>query len=80
MEPTAFEPDGGWEAIEHNGSWSFPRRLQPGDRIRVTRGPLMGLAGLGVKQSSHERVAILLSLLGAKRRVSMAAAEVVAMR
>ena len=67
-------------AIEHNELVELPWRLRPGHRIRVTRGPLMGLAGLGVKQSSHERVAILLSLLGAKRRVSMAAAEVVAMR
>jgi len=41
---------------------------------------LIGLAGLCVEQSSRERVAILLSLLDAKRRVSMAAAEVVAMR
>ena len=67
-------------AIEHNGLVELPWRLQPGDRIQVTCGPLMGLAGLCIEQSSHARVAILLSLLGAKRRISMAAAEVVAMR
>ena len=60
-------------AIEHNGLVELPWRLQPGDRIRVTHGPLMGLSGLCVEQSSHERVTILLSLLGAKPRVAMAA-------
>jgi hypothetical protein len=39
-----------------------------------------GLAGLCVEQTGHERVAILLSLLGASRRVTMAAGDVVAVR
>jgi hypothetical protein len=39
--------------------------VQRGDRIRVTRGPLAGFHGLYAGQSSHERVSILLVLLGA---------------
>jgi hypothetical protein len=39
--------------------------VQRGDRIRVTRGPLAGFHGPYAGQSSHERVSILLVLLGA---------------
>jgi transcription antitermination factor NusG len=52
--------------------------LQRGDRIRVTRGPLAGFHGLYAGQSSHERVSILLVLLGAT--ASFPAANVAAAR
>jgi transcriptional antiterminator RfaH len=57
-----------------------PPRLQPGDSIRVTCGPLTGFAGLYAGQTSQERVLILLSLLGAARQVALPSGDVVAMR
>ena len=56
----------------------LPRRgeLQPGDRVRVTRGPFQGLAGLYAGQSAGERVAVLLTMLGAARQVVLPAADV----
>ena len=35
----------------HAGLVELPWRLQPGDRVRVSRGPLTGLNGLCVGQS-----------------------------
>jgi len=57
-----------------------PPRIKLGDRVRVTRGPLAGLAGLCVEQTAHERVAILLHVLGGARRVTVPAASVEAVR
>ena len=66
-------------AREIGGLVELPQ-LKPGDRVRVTRGPFAGLAGLCVEQTAHERVAILLSLLGAARQVGLPSADVVAVR
>ena len=44
---------------ERGGLVTLPWRLQPGDRIKVTRGLFAGRGGLG--QTSRERVLILLS-------------------
>ncbi len=50
---------------ERNGFVMLPRReLAPGDRVRVTHGPLRGLAGLYDGMRGRERVAILLGVLG----------------
>jgi transcriptional antiterminator RfaH len=50
---------------ERNGFITLPRRgVAPGDRVRVTAGPLRGLEGLCAEMRPHERVAILLSTLG----------------
>ena len=46
----------------------------------MTRGLLSGLAGLYAGQAPHERVLILLSLLGAARRVMLRAGDVEAVR
>jgi transcriptional antiterminator RfaH len=43
--------------------------MKTGDRVRVTRGPLVGLGGLYAGQAPHERVAVLLTLLGGQTRV-----------
>ena len=40
--------------------------------MRAVRGPLSGLGGLYAGQAPHERVAILLTLLGGLRRVTLA--------
>jgi transcriptional antiterminator RfaH len=47
--------------------------FQPGDRVRITDGPLMGFSGLVDGMRSHERVAVLLKLLG---RVELPAVDV----
>jgi transcriptional antiterminator RfaH len=48
-----------------------PPGMKPGDHVRVTRGPLVGLAGLYAGQAPHERVAVLLTLLGGQPRVTL---------
>jgi hypothetical protein len=48
--------------------------------VRITRGLFSGQAGLCVGQSSHERVLILLTMLGGARQVTLPAADVVAVR
>ena len=53
-----------------------PPRLRPGGRVRVTGGPFRGHLGLCAGMAPHERVIILLSLLGSKTRVSVAAGDV----
>lgn len=44
--------------------------FQPGERIRVAAGPLVGLQGL-VSDVSQERVVVLMQLLGQDTRVSL---------
>jgi transcriptional antiterminator RfaH len=56
---------------EVHGAVELPEApgLRAGDRVRVTRGPLVGLGGLYAGQAPHERVAVLLTLLGGQTRV-----------
>ena len=58
---------------EHNGLVELPRRdgLKPGDRVRVLAGPLQGQLGLYADQRPHERVLVLLALLGGQQRVEL---------
>jgi|SRR6516225_2169314 transcriptional antiterminator RfaH len=51
---------------EVNGAINLPRRneFQVGDQVRILAGPFQGLCGLYQGQRAHERVAILLGLLG----------------
>lgn len=51
-------------------------QFQPGDKVRVINGPLTGLSGLVSTMQPHERVAILLKLLGSIRPVELAEADV----
>jgi len=66
-------------ARERNGFIMLPPPLRPGDRVRVTRGPLEGLGGLCAGMAPRERVLVLLSMLGARRQVTLPAASVEAL-
>ncbi len=57
-----------------------PKRMKPGGRIKITRGLFAGRDGLYLGQTSRERLLVLLTLLGASRRVALPAADVVAVR
>jgi transcriptional antiterminator RfaH len=57
-----------------------PRGLQAGDRVRVTHGPFTGLAGLYASMNGHERVAVLLQLLGGQTRVTLSRGDVEAVK
>jgi transcription antitermination factor NusG len=48
-----------------------PRGLHVGDPVRVLRGPFVGKLGLYAGQAPHERVAVLLALLGGQQRVTL---------
>jgi transcriptional antiterminator RfaH len=59
-------------ARELDGVVELPdRQLRPGAPIRVINGPLTGLTGLVAGMNGHERIGVLLSLLGAERRVEI---------
>jgi transcriptional antiterminator RfaH len=66
-------------AREHNGLIVLPApaptspSFQPGDRVRITTGPLTGFSGLVAGMRPHQRVEVLLQLLG---RVEMPAVDV----
>jgi transcription antitermination factor NusG len=47
-----------------------------GERLHIVRGALQGLDGLYQGQAPHERVRVLLSLLGAPRVIELAADDV----
>jgi transcriptional antiterminator RfaH len=51
-------------------------QFQPGDRVRVKSGPLVGLPGLVSTMRPHQRVEMLLQMLGGQQRVDLAAADV----
>jgi transcriptional antiterminator RfaH len=58
---------------EVRGAVELPQPLQPtglhaGDRVRVTRGPLVGFAGLYVGMSGRQRIEVLLTMLGGPTR------------
>jgi transcriptional antiterminator RfaH len=60
---------------ERNGLIELPKspKLRRGDAIRVIHGPLQGLRGLYEGMKPHERVAVLLRILGARQRVELPA-------
>jgi transcriptional antiterminator RfaH len=58
---------------ERNGLIELPKpRLEPGARVKVLSGPLAGQIGLLGALRPHERVLVLLRLLGGERRVELA--------
>jgi transcriptional antiterminator RfaH len=69
----AIVPDTILDAIrrrERNGTVELPRaQLKIGASVRVRAGPFEGRRGLYAGQAPHERVAVLLALLGSRRRV-----------
>ena len=58
---------------ERNGLIELPQRsgLKLGDRVRVLHGPLAGQLGLFAGMRAHERVLVLLALLGGQQRVEL---------
>jgi transcriptional antiterminator RfaH len=62
-------------ARERNGLVELPKlpRFKPGDTVRIGRGAFQGRLALYADQPAPERVAILLQLLGAERRLELAA-------
>jgi transcriptional antiterminator RfaH len=50
-----------------------PRGLQRGDRVKIVRGPFANHLALYAGQSAHERVAVLLQLLGGQWRTELPA-------
>jgi transcriptional antiterminator RfaH len=60
-------------ARERGGLVELPKPSgpKPGDRVRVLAGPLQGQLGLFAGQRPHERVLVLLTLLGGQQRVEL---------
>jgi transcriptional antiterminator RfaH len=50
-----------------------PPRLAPGDRVRIVQGPFTDHLALYAGQTSHDRVAVLLKLLGGQHRAELRA-------
>ena len=60
----------GLRARERDGFVELPsnRLLQVGDKVRIVRGPFLDQFALYAGQTAHERVAVLLTLLGSSQR------------
>ena len=66
---------------ERNGAVEFPkRRLQHGDRVEILAGPFRGHLAIYAGMSAHERVAVLLQILGGQQRVTLAQRHVEAIK
>jgi transcriptional antiterminator RfaH len=50
-----------------------PPKFRAGDRVRVIHGPFAGHVGLYAGMKPHERVEVLLAILGGSQRVTLAA-------
>jgi hypothetical protein len=59
-----------------DGFIELPKR-QRGDRIRIRRGPFAGHEGLVAGMSAHERIRVLLGVLGGQSTVIVAERDVV---
>src|SRR5262249_14506131 len=60
-------------ARERGGLIELPLRekFRTGEAVRITHGPFSGLSGLYQGQRPHERVLVLLALLGGEQRVEL---------
>ena len=67
---------------ERNGLVELPRRdgLKAGDQVRILAGPFEGYLGLHAGMRPHERVLVLLALLGGEQRVELARENIEAVR
>ena len=59
----------------HKGLIELPKppRVQPGDAVRILRGPFEGKLAIYAGMKPRARVEVLLSLLGSQQRVMLAA-------
>jgi transcription antitermination factor NusG len=66
---------GALRARERGGLIELPRppRFNPGDRMQVMRGPFAGCVGLYAGMKPHQRIEVLLAILGGAQRVTLAA-------
>ena len=66
---------------ERNGAielpWCGPRR---GDQVRILRGPFQGACAIFADMKPHERVEVLLMLLGGERPITLAQKDVAVIR
>src|SRR6516162_47585 len=67
---------------ERNGLVELPRRdgLKAGDQVRILAGPFEGHLGLYAGMRPHERVLVLLALLGGQQRVELPKDSIEAVR
>jgi transcriptional antiterminator RfaH len=67
---------------ERGGLVELPRRekFKAGDRVKVLRGPFADHFGLYAGQRPHERVLVLLALLGGQQRVELPKDSIEAVR
>ena len=67
---------------ERNGLVELPKlsRLAPGMKVKVLQGPLHDQIGLLAALRPHERVLVLLQLLGGQQRVELARSAIEAIR
>ena len=56
-----------------------PRGLQRGDRVLIRDGPFTNLVAVYAGMSGHQRVAVLLSLFGGEKRVTLPKDDIVAL-
>ncbi len=62
---------------ERNGAVELPkRRLQYGDRVKILAGPFREHLAIYAGMSAHERVAVLLQILGGAQRVTLAERDI----
>jgi transcriptional antiterminator RfaH len=63
---------------EVGGLVELPKRGQfkPGDQLKVMQGPFAGHVGLYAGMRAHERILVLLALLGSQQRVELPVAAV----
>jgi transcriptional antiterminator RfaH len=79
-EGPAAVPDNVIEEIkrrERNGAIELPRRtMQVGDRVQILAGPFREHVALYAGMAGFERVAVLLQILGAATRVTLAQRDI----
>jgi hypothetical protein len=62
--------------LRDRGSFRRFSELKPGDQVRILQGPFAGHLGLYAGMRAHERVLVLLALLGGQQRVELPKADV----
>jgi transcription antitermination factor NusG len=74
----------GLRSRDRNGVITLPKKPEPGsrvdfqsgERLRIRTGPLRGLFGLYAGQAPHDRIMVLMQILGASRPIEFAVGDV----